>query len=59
LIVPYSSTDAQFEEYIHGNYFPQVDGDEFRKVIDEYPSGGFWALFAVSEDTEMYCTRCY
>ena len=35
-------TDAQFEEYIHGDYFSSVDSDEFQKVVDEYPSGGFW-----------------
>ena len=38
---PYPRTDAQFEEYIHGNYFPTVGGDEFREVVDQYPSGGF------------------
>ena len=41
LTAPYSRTDAQFEEYIHGNYFQKVDDDEFRKVVHEYPSGRF------------------
>ena len=37
-------TDAQFEEYIHGAYFSNVDSDEFQKVVNEYPSGGFWTV---------------
>jgi len=45
---PYPRTDAQFDEYIRGNYFPTVGGDEFRQVVDQYPSGGFqtflWSL---------------
>ena len=35
-------TNAQFEEYIHSDYFSSVDSDEFQKVVNEYPSGGFW-----------------
>ena len=38
---PHPRTDAQFEEYIHDNYFPRVDQDEFQKVIYGYPSGWF------------------
>ena len=34
-------TDAQFEEYIRGNFFSKASSDEFRKVIDQYPSGRF------------------
>jgi len=41
LITPTPRTDAQFEEYIRGNYFSTASSDEFRKVIDQYPSGGF------------------
>ena len=40
----YPRTDAQFGEYIHGDYFSSVDSDEFQKVVDEYPSGGFWTV---------------
>jgi len=54
---PYPRTDAQFEEYIRGNYFPRVDGDEFREVVDQYPSGVFYALSMVPKNTEMRCTR--
>ena len=36
-----SRTDAQFEDYIHGNYFPTVGDGEFRAIVDQYPSGGF------------------
>ena len=52
-------TDAQFGEYIRGNYFPTVGSDEFRQIIDQYPSGGLWTFSAVSEDTEMRYKRCY
>ena len=38
-------TDAQFEEYIHSNYFPKVGNDEFQNVIAGYPSGKFLGHF--------------
>ena len=43
-ITSHLRTDAEFEEYIHDNYFSSVDSDDFQKVVDEYPSGGFRAF---------------
>jgi hypothetical protein len=42
VLIAYSRTDAQFEEYIHGNYFSGVNSDEFQTVVDQYPSGRFF-----------------
>ena len=56
---PYPRTNAQFEEYIRSTYFPAVGGNEFRELVDQYPSGWFYTFSAVSEDTEIRCTRCH
>ena len=42
---PVPSADAQFEEYIHSNYFPKVGNGKFQEVIAEYPSGKFLGHF--------------
>ena len=44
VLIAYPRTDAQFEEYIHGNYFSGVDSDEFQTVVDQYPSGRFFSF---------------
>ena len=54
---PHPRTDAQFEEYIRSNYFQTADDDEFREVVDQYPSGGHYILSAVTEGTMIRCTR--
>jgi acetylcholinesterase len=41
-------TDAQFEEYIHDNYFPGLSSDEFQKIVDQYPSGWFCQFVSVT-----------
>ena len=47
VLIIYPRTDAQFEEYIHDNYFSELSSTEFQTIADQYPSGWFcWFVSA-------------